>query len=58
MLCTPTILFHRYVARNAFSLGRLDEAEVYAKELLTNLENKNMVMVPMMADMERIFWPM
>lgn len=32
--------FHRYVARNAFSLGRLDEAEVYAKELLTNLENK------------------
>jgi hypothetical protein len=32
--------FHRYVARNAFSLGRLDEAEIYAKELLENLENR------------------
>jgi hypothetical protein len=32
--------FHRYVARNAFSLGRLEEAEVYAQELLSAIENK------------------
>lgn len=31
--------FHRYVARNAFSLGRLDEAQVYAQELIDNLKN-------------------
>jgi hypothetical protein len=30
--------FHRYVARNSFALGRVDEAEVYANELLTNLK--------------------
>jgi tetratricopeptide (TPR) repeat protein len=30
--------FHRYVARNSFQLGRLDEAEVYANELLENLK--------------------
>ena len=32
--------FHRYVARNSFALGRLDEAEIYAKELLENLDRK------------------
>lgn len=32
--------FHRYVARNSFQLGRLDEAETYAKELLNNLNDK------------------
>ncbi len=30
--------FHRYVARNAFALGRIPEAEIYATELLTNLK--------------------
>jgi hypothetical protein len=30
--------FHRYVARNSFALGRIDEAEVYATELLNNLK--------------------
>lgn len=32
--------FHRFVARNSFALGRLSEAEVYAKELLTNVESQ------------------
>lgn len=32
--------FHRYVARNSFALGRLDEAEVYANELMTRLDEK------------------
>ncbi len=32
--------FHRYVARNSFALGRLDEAEVYARELLERVEGK------------------
>jgi hypothetical protein len=30
--------FHRYVARNSFALGRLEEAEIYANELLERLE--------------------
>lgn len=30
--------FHRFVARNAFAMGRLVEAEVFAQELLQNLE--------------------
>ena len=30
--------FHRYVARNAFALGRIQEAEIYAAELLNNLK--------------------
>jgi hypothetical protein len=30
--------FHRFVARNAFALGRLNDAEVYSKQLLDNLE--------------------
>jgi hypothetical protein len=29
--------FHRFVARNSFALGRLQEAEVYARELLDNV---------------------
>ncbi len=29
--------FHRYVARNSFALGRLNDAEVYAKQLLENV---------------------
>jgi tetratricopeptide (TPR) repeat protein len=29
--------FHRFVARNSFALGRLQDAEVYAKELLENV---------------------
>ena len=32
--------FHRYVARNSFALGRLDEAEVYANELMARLNEK------------------
>jgi hypothetical protein len=32
--------FHRYVARNSFALGRLDEAEVYANELMARLDEK------------------
>lgn len=32
--------FHRYVARNSFALGRLDEAEVYGRELLESVESK------------------
>lgn len=32
--------FHRFVARNSFALGRLNEAEMYAKELLTQVEEK------------------
>jgi hypothetical protein len=32
--------FHRYVARNAFSLGSMDEAQVYAKELLDRISEK------------------
>lgn len=30
--------FHRFVARNSFALGRLNEAEVYSKQLLENVE--------------------
>jgi hypothetical protein len=30
--------FHRYVARTAFSMGRLDDASIYAKQLLANIE--------------------
>jgi hypothetical protein len=30
--------FHRYAARSSFSLNRLTEAEVYAKELLENIK--------------------
>lgn len=30
--------FHRFAARSAFVLGRLGEAELYAKELLENIE--------------------
>ncbi|MBP8155558.1 MAG: tetratricopeptide repeat protein, partial [Leadbetterella sp.] len=33
--------FHRYVARNSFALGRLDEAEIYANELMARLEEKS-----------------
>ena len=32
--------FHRYVARNSFALGRLDEAEVFANELMARLDEK------------------
>ena len=32
--------FHRYVARNSFALGRLDEAEIYANELMARLDEK------------------
>src|SRR5690606_24793535 len=32
--------FHRFVARNSFALGRLNDAEVYAKELLHNVDGK------------------
>lgn len=32
--------FHRYVARNSFQMGKLDEAETNAKELLNNLNDK------------------
>lgn len=30
--------FHRYVARTAFSMGRLDDAAIYAKQLLENID--------------------
>ena len=30
--------FHRFVARNSFALGRLNEAEIYSKQLLENVE--------------------
>ena len=30
--------FHRFVARNSFALGKLTDAERYAKELLKNLD--------------------
>lgn len=30
--------FHRYVARNSFALGRIQDAEIYATELLDNLK--------------------
>lgn len=33
--------FHRYVARNSFAIGRLDEAETYARELLDRLDTKS-----------------
>jgi predicted Zn-dependent protease len=32
--------FHRFVARNSFALGRLADAEVYARELLRNVEER------------------
>ena len=32
--------FHRFVARNSFALGRLNDAEVYARELLNNVDDK------------------
>ena len=32
--------FHRYAARSSFALGRMQETEVYAKELLDNVAQK------------------